>query len=175
MIKVSEKEVRLVEHLELQIIVLEKEWGDYEYEFFHDWNKVFSSMKANEMKAKLLTSLKEEQHEKREFKHIWHSTIALFRRSADYIIKGKKKQIEKLFNNVEDLKKEVLALEQLETKTLAFLQDHDEELQQIFDSIYGPGYFFGMLENYKLRFSMLDILYQEYEMVCEIIKGIYQS
>ena len=175
MVEVSEKEVRLVEHLELQIIVLEKEWLNYEEEFFHDWNKVFSSMKANEVKAKLLNSLKEEQHEKKEFKHIWHATIALFRRSADYISKGKKKQIEKLYYEVEKLKKEILALEQLETRTLVFLQNNKSELQQVFDSTYGEGYFVKILENYKLRFTMLDILYKEYEMISEVIRGIYQA
>ena len=170
MIKISEKEVRLVEHLELQIIVLEKEWINYEKEFFHDWNKVFSSMKAGEMKTKLLTSLKAERHEKKDFEKIWHSTIALFRKSADFVSKGRKKQIEKLYYEIENLKKEVLALEHLESKTLAFLQNNNHKLQQVFDSIYGPGYYSEILENYKLRFIILDILYKEYEMVSEIIK-----
>ena len=175
MVEVSEKEVRLVEHLELQIIVLEKEWASYEEEFFHDWNKVFSSMKASEIKGKLLASLKEERHEKKEFRQIWNATIALFRRSADYIRKGKKKQIEKLYYEVENLKREVLSLEQLETKTLAFLQNNQVELQQVFDSTYGEGYFTKMLENYKLRFGMLDVLYKEYELIGEVVKGLYQA
>ena len=175
MVEVSEKEVRLVEHLELQIIVLEKEWVNYEEEFFYDWNKVFSSMKANEIKDKLLSSLKEERYEKKEFKHIWHSTIALFRRSADYIGKGKKKQIKKLYYRVEKLKKEILSLELLETRTLAFLQNNEAELRQVFDSTYGGGYFAKILDNYKLRFNMLDILYREYGLISEVIRGLYQA
>ena len=108
MVEVSEKEVRLVEHLELQIIVLEREWLNYEGEFFYDWNKVFSSMKADEIRDKILNSLKEEQYEKKEFKKVWHATITLFRRSADYISNGKKKQIEKLYYGVEKLKKKMV-------------------------------------------------------------------
>ena len=173
--EVFEKEARLVEHLELQIIVLEKEWMNYEGEFFHDWNKVFSSMKASEIKGKLLNSLKEERHEKKEFKQIWHTTIALFRRSADYLNKGKKKQIKKLYYKIDTLKKEVVALEQLETKTLTFLQNNKVELQQVFDSTYGEGYFVRILENYKLRFEMLEILYKEYEMISEVVRGLYQA
>lgn len=169
----SEKEISLIEHLELQIIALEREWFNYEKEFFHDLNKIFNSMPPKEIKKKLLTRVEFDNLEKLEFKKLWNNTITLFRRTADYLTKGKKQQITILNHEINFLKQKIINLEAIETKTLSFFENKRTELESFFDSVYGEGFYERLYRNYDKRFKILHILQREYELISSLINQEY--
>jgi len=155
----SKQDELAVNHLEHQILALEKEWMNYEDTLFVDWNAKFAGRNPQEIRNKILSPGKEILVEKKEFYHLWHRTIRTFRRCAQLLGKGRREKALEIFTSeISALKEEVTKLESMERRTLEFLEDNMHVFQDAFDRVYGEGYFEReVYGNYELRFKILTM------------------
>ena len=130
-------------------------------------------MPSEQIKKKLLTGVEFGNLEKSEFKKLWNNTITLFRRTADYLTKGKKQQIIVLNHKINFLKQKIINLEAIEIKTLSFFENKRTELESFFDSVYGKGFYERLYQNYDKRFKILNILQREYGLISSLINQEY--
>lgn len=167
----TKEDIIAIRHFEHQILALEKEWLKYEKLSFVDWNKKFGGMIPEEIKMLMKTPKKDMKYEKKEFGDIWKRTIHLFKECANFLRRGmRQKAIEHLLKNLNLLEKELKDLEAVETETITFLTQNQMFFQQIFNSIYSQDYFkTEVIENFELRFRILQILLNEYEFIKEAI------
>lgn len=174
MARLSEKEVRAIDHLEQQIIALEKEWNTFSTEKFVDWNKKFAKLTPMQIRERILLQTEDELIEKKEFKQLWRESIIIFHKLSDLIKNNRKKQALDLFEkNMVEFRKKLRDIEFLELDTLIFLKRHRNILEKTFDSIYYEGYFDKkILGNYSIRFRIIQILFREYELLEAVLNNL---
>ena len=67
----------------------------------------------------------------------------------------------------------VKKLEREERNMINYLRTHYNVFQKLFDSNYGNGYFeHDVLENYEIRFRILQILLNEYELIRFLLSDV---
>ncbi|RMF55311.1 hypothetical protein D6745_02745 [Candidatus Woesearchaeota archaeon] len=174
MAKLSEKEVRAIDHIEHQIIALEKEWNSFSKETFIDWNKKYGRLTPMQIRERVLLQVDDEIIEKKEFKELWWESIITFRKLSHLIKTKRKKQALKLFEiSYDNFKQKLKDLEFLELDTLIFLKRNRNILEKTFDSVYGKGYFDRhVIGNYSIRFRIIQILFREYELLEAVLNNL---
>ncbi|MFW6272643.1 MAG: hypothetical protein ACOC2U_02545 [bacterium] len=162
----SRDEIKAIEIIEHQIIALDKEWSQFEKHNFIDWNVKFKGLHLSEIDERMQIPMRDADIEKKEFQELWNKTTKLFSKTVKLIEKGKKQDaIILLYSEIKDFEKDIQVIENQERKTIGFLQRHYNLFKPLFDNNYGNGYFEDVLENYEVRFKILEILMHEYELI----------
>lgn len=170
----SKEEAKAIQLLEQQVISLDKEWMKYEKKNFIDWNIKFQGLSLNQINPKMQIPMRDAKVEKTEFHMLWNETTELFRKTARLIEKGKSHDaIIILFNKIRTFEEMIDKIEIAEQETISFLRTHKNIFQNLFDNNYGKGYFENeVIGNYEIRFRILGILKNEYELIRYLLSDV---
>jgi hypothetical protein len=132
-----------------------------------DWNEKFRGLNIKNIRPDMQIPLRDVKHEKKEFEKLWGMTTELFGHSLKLLKKGKtEKAIIHLFIQLKSFEKIIDNLEKSEHNTLNYLRRHSHLFEPLFNNNYGAGYFQNkVLRNYEIRFRILEILRNEYELI----------
>jgi len=170
----NKEEIQAVKFLESQILALDSKWAQFARHNFTDWNQKFRGLKLDNISPKMQIPMRDAKIEKKEFGELWKRTSFLFSKTVKLINKGKTEDaIIMLYGNLNQFEKIIKQLENAERKTYRFLQEHSQMFQPLFDNNYGKGYFENeVLPNYEVRFNLLDVLKNQYEMIRHILSDV---
>lgn len=171
---INEQETKAIEILEHQILTLDKEWRKYEKRNFTDWNVKFKGLTINQITPRMQIPMRDANIEKKEFSLLWTKTSELFNKTVRLISKGKTEDgIILLFSNLKDFEEAARKLESEERETVTYLRKYSSLFKPLFDNNYGEGYFEKeVLENYEIRFRILEILINEFDLIRYLLSDI---
>lgn len=169
----SREELNAIRILEQQIMALDNEWIKYDKQNFIDWNHKFKGVSLNQLHPNIQIPQRDSVVEKEEFHKIWSETIKVFQKAAKLIGKGKTQDaIIVLFNKLSSLEKMINQLEAEERRTISYLRQYSKLFEKIFDNNYGQGYFNHVINNYEVRFKILEILKNEYDLIKYLLSDV---